>query len=623
MWYRFIPFMLWWPEVTRQSLRADVLAALTGAIVVLPQGVAFAAIAGMPPEYGLYAAMAPAAIAAIFGSSRIMMSGPTTPASILLFSSLSALAVPGSATFVYYALTLTLMVGLIQLGMGFARLGYLVDFISDSVIIGFSAGAAVLILVSQVRDVLGIDLPRGLNIQQVIPAIYERVDMINWMSVEVAMVSIGCGIWAKQALRSVPYMIVAMVMGSVAALGLNTYLYADVALVQVSAVAFPPLSSPGLSFTTWQQLAPTSFAVTFFALTQTISIARSLASRTGDRLDPNQEFIGQGLSNVAGAFLSAYVSTGSFNRSSVNYEAGARTPLASVFAAAMLIVLLFVVAPLLSFMPKAATAGVLFLVAIGIIDVNGIRKILRTSRADSVVLIITFLATVLLTVDFAIILGVLVSIVMFLNRSSQPVVEVQMPDPRNPGRRFNRDPALPECPQVKIVQIDGALFFGAANYVAERLRIIFSRNSAQKHLLILARTINFVDTVGAEVLAREHRRRRSVGGGIYLHQMSSQARALMGRAGFVSEIGKRNFFSSKGEAIAGVFEKLDRGVCAQCRRRVFNECKTLPRYQARSSPAPASQSVANKVTISNVRSDDGVDSDSESTITRHLREPAR
>jgi SulP family sulfate permease len=259
-------------------------------------------------------------------------------------------------------------------------------------------------------------------------------------------------------------------------------------------------------------------------------------------------------------------------------------------------------------MPKAATAGVLFLVAIGIIDVAGIRKILRTSRADSVVLIITFLATVLLTVDFAIMLGVLVSIVIFLNRSSQPVVQRQMPDPRNPGRRLSMDRGLPECPQVKIVQIDGALFFGAANYVGERLRIMFSRNSEQKHLLILARTINFIDTVGAEVLARENRRRRAVGGGIYLHQMRDQARDLMRRAGIAAEIGEENFFASKGEAIASVFEKLDRNVCAQCRRRVFNECKTLPRVD-QAPPARVSC--------------EAIDSESDSTLTRHLHEPAR
>lgn len=176
-------------------------------------------------------------------------------------------------------------------------------------------------------------------------------------------------------------------------------------------------------------------------------------------------------------------------------------------------------------------------------------------------LIITFLATVLLRVGFAIMFGVLVSIVIFLNRSSQPVLQTQILDPRNPGRRFNSDAGLPECPQMKIVQIDGPLFFGAANNLGAQLRILFSHNPQQKHLLILARTINFIDIVGAEVLARKHRRRRAIGDGVYLHQMRDQGLLLMRRAGVAAQIGEENFLVSKGEALASIFGKMDRKVC--------------------------------------------------------------
>jgi SulP family sulfate permease len=575
--HRVLPFLLWWPDVTRASLRADALAGLTGAIVVLPQGVAFAAIAGLPPEYGLYAAMVPAVIAALFGSSRLMMSGPTTPASIVLFSTLAALAVPGSATYIYYALTLTFMVGLVQLAMGVARMGHLVDFISDSVIVGFSAGAGVLIAVSQAKDFLGVELPRGLNLYEVITGLWQRAAQIDWMTVEVGVVSLAAGLLARRRLPAVPYMLVAMVAGGVLAFVFNAFLHGDIALLSVSAAALPPVSSPGFSFLLWQQLAPAALAVTFFALTQTVSISRALAARTGDRVDANQEFIGQGLSNLCGAFFSGYVSTGSFNRSAVNYEAGARTPLSSLFAAALLVLLLLVVAPLLSYMPSAATAAVLFLVAAGIIDVAAIRKILRASRPDAAVLVTTFLATVLLSLDFAILLGVLVSLVIFLNQSSRPRILVRVPDPRSPKRRFNTDPALPECPQLKIIRIDGPLFFGAANYVAERLRVLLARYPAQRHLLILARTMNFIDAVGAEMLARESRQRRALGGGVYLHQVTDEARGILRRGGYEAEIGADHFFDHKGEAIATIFDRLDRNVCASCTRRIFNECKTLPR----------------------------------------------
>jgi len=580
MWRRFLPFLLWWPEVNRTTVRADAVAGLTGAIVVLPQGVAFATIAGMPPEYGLYAAMLPAVVAALFGSSRLLVSGPTTAASVVLYSTLSTMAAPGSATYVYFALTLTFMVGLIQLAMGIARLGHLVNFISHSVIVGFTAGAALLIAASQTKHFVGVDIPPGLHVHQVLLQVYERIDDINWMTVMVGVITVAAGVLGRRYVKQVPYMLLAIIAGTLAGFVANEYLLANVALIGVSPAALPPLSMPSFNFTTWQQLAPAALAVTLFALTEAVSIARSLAARTGDLIDGNQEFIGQGLSNIAGAFFSGYVATGSFNRSAVNYEAGARTPLASVFSSVMLVAVLFAVAPLLSYMPKAAMAGVLYLVAVGLIDFHHIKVIVRASRSDTAVLAATFLATLLLELDFAIMLGVMLSLVIYLHRASRPRVLVRVPDPRQPKRRFNTDASLPECPQMKLIRIDGALFFGAVNYVAERLRVIFKRNPEQKHLLILARPINFIDMAGAEMLARENRNRRSMGGGIYFHQLKDDARELLRRGGYVDEIGPDHFYDHKGEAIAAVFERLDKNICARCTRRIFNECKTVPRAGA-------------------------------------------
>jgi SulP family sulfate permease len=248
-----------------------------------------------------------------------------------------------------------------------------------------------------------------------------------------------------------------------------------------------------------------------------------------------------------------------------------------VFAASLLILILLLVTPLLAYMPKAATAGVLIIVAIGIVDIAGIRKTLGASRADSTALIVTFLTTVLLTLDFAILLGILVSVVTFLHKSSRPRVLVRVPDPRNPKRRFNTAADLPECPQFKIVRIDGGLFFGAANYVGERLRRLFQRNPRQSHLLILARSVPFIDAVGADVLARESRRRKALGGALYVHQLNNEAKAVLKRGGYLDEIGEDHFFEQKGDAIAHVFDRLDRRICRTCTKRIFNECRTLPR----------------------------------------------
>ena len=560
------------------------MAAITGAIVVLPQGVAFATIAGMPPEYGLYAAMIPAVIAALFGSSRQLVSGPTTAASIVLFSSLSVLADPGSADYVAYALTLTFMVGVIELAMGIARLGALVNFISHSVIVGFTAGAAVLIAASQLGNFFGMDMPRGLHLAEKLLYFGEHIGEIHPYATTVGFATLFAGIIFRRRWPRIPYMIAAMFAGSAVSLLISHFLYVGgpapgIHVVGALPATLPPLSSPDLNFNMIKELAPAALAVTLFALTEAVSISRSLAARSGELVDGNQEFIGQGLSNIFGSFFSSYVATGSFNRSGVNFAAGAKTPMAAIIAGLLLMIIVLFVAPLLAHLPNAAMAGILFLVAFGIIDFAHIKKIVRASRSDSMVLWATFLSTLFLQLDFAIMLGVFLSLVIYLHRASRPRVRVRVPDPRLPKQRFNTDPSLPECPQFKMVRIDGPVFFGAVNYVAERLRIIAKHNSAQKHLLIMARTISFIDVAGAEMLAHEASLRRKAGGQLYFHQLHDTAQELLERGGYLEDVGEENIFFTKGEAISEIFQRLDRGICVRCEKRIFNECRAVPKVE--------------------------------------------
>ena len=589
LWRSFVPFLLWWPDVDRGTLKADALAALTGAVVVLPQGVAFATIAGMPPEYGLYAAMVPAIVAALFGSSRQLVSGPTTAASIVLFSSLSALATPGSAAYVQYALTLTFMVGAIQLVMGLARLGTLVNFVSHSVIVGFTSGAAVLIAASQIKNFLGLQMPGGLRFHEILVHLWHLLGDIDPDSVVVGLATLAVGIAFRRYWPRFPYMIAALVAGSLLGGIIEFFTYAGflhpvsgesgLRLVGTVPATLPPLSAPDFSLHAFTQLGPIALAVTLFALTEAVSISRSLAARTGELVDGNQEFVGQGLSNIVGSFFSAYVATGSFNRSAVNAESGARTPVAAILAGVLLVGLVLAVAPLLAFLPMPAMAAILFLVAWGIVDVHHIRTIVRASASDAAVLWATFAATLLFPLDFAIILGVFLSLIIYLRQASRPSVAVRVPDPREPRRRFSTAGSLPQCPQFAIVRIDGALFFGAVSYVAERLRLIAKRNPLQKHLLLLVRSVSYLDVAGAEMLAREARMRRTAGGQVYFHQVKEGPMEILRRGGYLDEIGEENFFPTKAEAIGGVFERLDRGICLRCEARIFNECRALPRLE--------------------------------------------
>ncbi len=584
---KFLPMLRWWPRVNRASFRDDLMAGLTGAIVVLPQGVAFATIAGMPPEYGLYAGMVPAIIAALWGSSWHLVSGPTTAASIVLFSALSAFAEPGSQQYVSLALTLTIMVGVIQLVMGLARMGTLVNFISHSVVIGFTAGAAILIATKQFKNFFGVPIPRGSHVHETFMALFHHAADINVYILAIGLITMASGIITKRYFPRVPYMIVAMVAGSLVSVVLNHLLGQDqTGITTVGALpqSLPPLSAPDFSLETIRQLAPAALAATLFALTEAVSIARSLSARSGQHLDGNQEFIGQGLSNIAGSFFSGYVATGSFNRSGLNYQAGAKTPLAAVFAGSMLMIIVLLVAPLAAYLPNAAMAGILFLVAWGLIDFHHIHNIIKTSRSETAVLVTTFLATLFLELEFAIFLGVMMSLALYLMRTSRPRIATRVPDPKQEKRKFVSDPTLPECPQLKIARIDGSLFFGAVNHVQEKLRSFEQQHPEQKHLALTAAGINFVDVAGAEFLAQEAKHREQMGGGLYLIRVKEGVCEPFKRGGYLHEVGEENIFQSKTEAIAHIFEKLDKDICRTCTARIFRECATVPGPESSDKP---------------------------------------
>jgi len=333
-------------------------------------------------------------------------------------------------------------------------------------------------------------------------------------------------------------------------------------------------------------LTGAAIAVSVLGLVEAVSIARSIALKSGQRVDGNQEFIGQGLSNLVGSFFSAYPSSGSFNRSGANYEAGAKTPLAAVFAAALLVLILLAVAPLAAFIPVASMAAILFLVAWGLIDFHHIATIARASRGEAGVLAATFLATLILHLEMAILAGIMLSLLLYLRRTSRPALRSIVPDPASPQRRFReRRPGEAECPQLQMLRIEGSLYFGAVDHVAEYLHQIEERRPAQKHLLVLAKSMNFVDVAGAELLAREARRRRERGGGLYFYGLRESALKVLHGPAFASEFPPQASFAAKRDAVAGIFGLLDRSVCATCRARIFLECASLPPPSDGSAPS--------------------------------------
>jgi len=405
------PFARWLPEYQQPGVvRADLLAGLTGAIVVLPQGIAFALLAGMPPHYGLYAAMVPCIIAALFGSSRLMVTGPANAISLTTMALIAPLAIPESEHYVVLVLTLSFLIGVIQIALGLAGAGKWVEKVPHSVIVGFTAGAAVLIINSQVGTLLGIEIARGTNVLETIKQTSTAIYQGQWRPQVLTLVLITLvtmRLW-KPLNRWIPAMLVAVIIGSIALVVLERYVAEFAGIRKVSAIpgALPPLSYPVLSLEHLQLLFGPVLVMTLLASTEAMAIARALALKRNDAFDANQEFIGQGLANVGGSFFSAYPSSGSFNRSGVNLAANAQTPLAAICAAVFLLVILIFVSPLAEYLPYAVIAALLLAVAWNLIDLGQIRHEFRSGAHEWIPMVITGVGTVTISLEWAVLAGI-------------------------------------------------------------------------------------------------------------------------------------------------------------------------------------------------------------------------
>ena len=572
-----MPFLAWRERMSAAGLRADLGAGLISALLVLPQAIAFATLAGMPPEYGLYGAMLPAVVGALWGSSWHLVSGPTNATSLMVFASVGALAAPFSPDYVRLVLTLNLMIGLIKLALGVARLGVLVNFISTTVVVGFTAGAGLLIISAQLRNFFGLTLAQEPTFAAALAQFVRHVDELDGWATAVGLATLAAALLGRRLLPRVPYMLTGVVVGTLIAWLLARYGLAHVPTIGALPSAIPAWSLPDFSAGTWRTLPPIALALTVIGLTEAISSARAVAARSGQRIDGNQEFIGQGLANIVGAFTSSYPTSGSFNRTGANYEAGAKTGLSGVFSAGFLLAIVAFVAPLAAYIPLAAMAALLFLVALGLIDVHRLREILRIGHGETLVLAVTFLATLLLQLDFAILVGVLGSLLLYLKRTTHPAIHAVAPNPVSALRRFElvADTGRPDCPQLALLRVDGSLFFGAVDHVHDELDAVRTRQPAQRHLLLIGSGVNFIDAAGAELLVQEAQRQRERGGTLYLCNLKPVVIDVLDRGGFLEHIGRKNVFATKADAIAATYRRLDTEICRACEVRIFTECQRI------------------------------------------------
>lgn len=573
----FSPRRPWFSQVSRETLRADVLAGLTNAAIVLPQGVAFAVIAGLPPEYGLYTAMITPVIAAIWGTSMIMVSGPTTAISAVMFATLAELAPPGTPLYIQFALTLTIIAGLFQLIAGVFRLGGMISFISHSVMVGFTAAAALLIGASQLSGALGIEVESGGGVIERLARVIEHREGFQPLALLLAASSLATIVITQKISRKIPAYLMALLVG-VGVGELTGAREAGIEMFDKLPSLVPALSPPSVSISDLPALLPGAVSVGFVGLLEAISIGRAFAMRRRERYDANQEIIGQGLSNVVAGFFQAYAGSGSFTRSAMNAESGARTPLSAVFAALWLVALLMVVAPFVDHIPKPAMAGIIVYVAWRLISFREIRHITRSSQSETLILGLTFLAGITTELENAIFVGVIASLAVFLYRSSHPHIAVLAPIRRH-GRRQLRGAVFHElepCPQISILRLDGPLFFGSVDHVESEFRRIEALFPGRNVKILVLKGLGKIDLSGVNLLADEIDKARKAGGDFHLVVPFKDTVDALARMNLFEVLEKSNLHPNKSEAIQAATRQLNDDICAACTVRAFVECAGKP-----------------------------------------------
>ncbi len=561
----------------RADLLPDIIAGATVGVVLLPQGLAFALLAGLPPEMGLYAAVVGAIVGALWGSSHHLQTGPTNTASALTLSVLLPIAAPGSPEFLAAAGLIAILAGLFRLVMGLARLGVLVNFVSDSVIVGFTAGAGGLIIASQLSTLLGIKSTPAQDLFTMISAVIPQLPGVHVPTLVLGLVTLALLLLMRRIPSRYPLSLVGIV---VAATGAFVFGMEQQGVRVIGAIPthVPPFTPPAFDLARIGQISTGALAIAAIGLVEATAIARALASNSGQRLDSNQEFVGQGMSNIVAGLFSGYPCSASFNRSALSYRAGARTAVASVFAGIFVLLASLLLAPLVTHLPRAVVAAELVLAAYGMIDRKRMVRIWRGARGDSAIMVVTFVATLLLPLQFAVLIGILMSLGYYIMQTSAPQVLSVVPDEQ--FRHWIHRSDRPNCPQLAVVDLLGDLYFGAVGHVEEAIQHLALSNPHQRFLLLRMHSVNRCDISGINMLEQIVRLYRARGGDIFFVRVRDPVFDLMQTTRFLDLLGPGHIMTE--EAVIGhVFQKvLDPAVCIyECEVRVFKECRNLPKRE--------------------------------------------
>lgn len=569
---KLFPFLSWLQIYNKEKAIADLVAGLTVAVVLVPQGMAYAMLAGLPPVYGLYAGLVGAGIAALFGSSTQLSTGPVAIVSFLVLTSLAPLATPETTEYITLAILLALLVGIIQFAMGVFKLGFIMNFVSHSVIVGFSSAAAIIIASTQVPSLLGIKVEQHELVFETFFALAKAIPDTHIPTLAVGVASVIGILFLKRIHKMFPSALVVVVFSILASTYFN-FKSMGISVVGAvpSGIPFPTL--PELSFDSLFSLAGTAVIISVIGFMEAFAIAKALATKRKEKINVNQELIGQGLANMAVSFFKGYPVSGSFSRSAVNDAAGGMTGMSSVIVSIFVLLSLLFLAPYLYSLPKAVLASIVIIAVIGLIDIKKFKHLWHIDRNDGVVALTTFVAAFLLKPDYAIFIGIILSLVLFLRKSMQQHIAVLgRVAERSAFADVREDKQAVACPLMVIVRPSQSIYFGNVERTLESIGAALKNNERAKVMIFDGESVSFMDASSIELFEHFIAEKQAAGMIFVFANIQQSVYQKLHTFGLVDLIGSDHFEIGKGNAIKRAVTELSKMHAGSCGTSAYLEC---------------------------------------------------
>lgn len=538
--------------------KLDMIAGITVAIMLVPQAMAYAYLAGMPPIYGLYASLVPTFLYALLGTSQQMSVGPVAVSALLVLSGVGQIAEPGSQTYIRLVITTGLLVGLMQLLFSLFKLGFLVNFLSHPVISGFTSAAAIIIIINQIKDLIGVDIPRSVHVYETFLYDLRLIGETNYLALSLSIASVLVLIILRRINRLIPAALIVVVVATVLCGWFQWQEEQGLAIVNTVPAGLPAFQTPSLNYATFLQLLPTVFTVTAIGIVESYGIAKTIERQHQNYVvRPNQELLALGISKVAGSFFQAIPTSGSFSRSAVNNAVGAQTGVASIITALIVLLTLLFFTPLFYYLPKAVLAAIILISAVGLFDYKEGWYLWKTHRRDFRLMLITFSLTLLLGIELGVLVGVILSVLTVLYKSSRPHLAVLGKVPNTTYyRNIKRFPDIKRNPEMLIVRFDNQLFFGNATFFKDTIKdLLITDGMRAKVLFIDAKSMHDIDSSGLHVLNELYNWLARNQIDVYFTSAIGPVRDLIIKSGLYEKIGSEHHFMYLHDAIEDYEER--------------------------------------------------------------------